>query len=133
MTPTNTPAPASEAADVEPVAWLRQWNFRGATCPADFTDDAQLAELWRGHPQTDEVITLTPLAEAESTIRSLKERLAEAEKVLEPFANEADQWEGYDDGECLVEGWENGPSSSITVGDLRHARAFLTKHKEGQP
>jgi len=42
----------------KPVAWRREWNFKGRPCAVEFTDSPDLAEQWRTHPQTDRV---TPL------------------------------------------------------------------------
>lgn len=52
------------------------------------------------------------------------DRLKEA---LTPFAESADGWDGYQDSEALVEGW-NGSlelQTKLTVSDLRKAREAL--------
>lgn len=64
--------------------------------------------------------------------------LKEAIEALRPFAREADEWgEMIDDTEIPVftheflDGLISREPASYTVGDLRRARAFITKH-EGQ-
>lgn len=54
--------------------------------------------------------------------------LAEARKVIEPFAKEATEWEKFDNEETLVEAFPGGPDTGITVGDLRAARAWLSSN-----
>lgn len=75
---------------------------------------------------------------AEATNRSLEERLAEERaetvKVLEPFAEAAEETDANDDYSAAPI-WEHPVSMNITIGHLRAARrrrAFLTKLKEGQ-
>ena len=50
--------------------------------------------------------------------------------ALEPFALEADAWEGFSPDENLVEGWPGGPGSEITVAHLREARRIYTVLKD---
>lgn len=66
----------------EAVAWMRSWNFKGNPCPVEFTDDAELADQWRGHPQTDKVTPLytTPVSDiaAEGGRKLTLDRVADA-------------------------------------------------------
>lgn len=58
----------------------------------------------------------------QTRLRGTEVRLAEALKALEPFADEAPKWRDMLDSENLVEGWNGGPESTLTVGHLRIAR-----------
>ena len=60
-------------------------------------------------------------------IASLRARIEELERALDPFAKEAAHWETFNEDEPLVEGFEEY-DGNITVGDLRRAR---TAHKGG--
>lgn len=55
---TLEPAAPEGRQDDKPVAWVRKWNFRGTPRADEFTDNADRAEQWRTHPQTNEVIPL---------------------------------------------------------------------------
>lgn len=63
-------------------------------------------------------------AAKDAEIAALKK---EAADVVRPFADEAKQWDRWTDQEHLVEDWNDGPDSSLTVGHLRAARSFLDK------
>ena len=52
-------------------------------------------------------------------------RIKALEEGLRPFANEAELWIGYEETELLVEPWNNGPPSAITVLNLRQAHRLL--------
>ena len=45
--------------------------------------------------------------------------------ALKPFADEAERWNHFSDEETLVEVWDDGPDSQITVGDLRKAHTIF--------
>ena len=64
------------------------------------------------------------LAAKDAEIAALKK---EAADVVRPFADEAKQWDRWTDQEHLVEDWNDGADSSLTVGHLRAARSFLDK------
>lgn len=53
--------------------------------------------------------------------------LKEAGKALEPFAQEADAWEGYSDIEAIVEDFPSYCGRNIRVSDLRAARSIASK------
>ncbi|OBQ68945.1 hypothetical protein EFV37_29345 [Mesorhizobium loti] len=63
----------------------------------------------------DDIRKLNTRAEAAES------QLEMARKALEPFAREAEVWGGYDETEALVEGWNGGPASQLTVAHLRAA------------
>jgi hypothetical protein len=92
------------------------------------------------------------LAEAEGQIQHLEQRLSEATEIIQPFAHEAEHWNGstFADSHipvCDVQGSacrECGhdpdyASAMFTLGDLRRARDFLATmgdrpdHKEQHP
>lgn len=64
---------------------------------------------------------------------ALKAERDELLAALKPFADEAPKWDDFRHDECLVEGWNEGPESTLTVNDLRHAYAIFAhiKVKEG--
>jgi hypothetical protein len=63
----------------------------------------------------------------------LEAALAEAREALEPFAREAEAWAGYDETEPLVEEWNGGPASRLTVCHLRRAASLSSsKQKDGE-
>lgn len=73
------------AQAVQPVAWRRDWNFKGNRCLSDFTDDPELAEIWRGHPQTDVVTPLyaTPPASAgPAAVKALEWRVTDYGDII---------------------------------------------------
>jgi hypothetical protein len=144
-------APAVEG--VEPVAWVRAWNFQGRPCAEEFTDSTELAELWRGHPQTDEVRPLYPssaiarltslLTTATDEFAALRDAstkevarltalLAEADEVVKPFALVAE----HDIGETEDDMDKFHPMDSlyarapvIRVRHLRAARRYQQKRE----
>jgi len=63
---------------------------------------------------------------AEACAERAERLLAEAVKALEPVAKEADEWKEFSDSELLVEPFPR-VDSNLTVGDLRNARATLSK------
>ena len=67
-----------------------------------------------------------PLVKAFSDrIIALQEQNKILREALQPFASEADEWKEFDDTEPLVEGFAE-VDSSVTVGDLRRAKAAVT-------
>lgn len=77
-----------------------------------------------GLPSQQIEMLLSALAAKDAEIAALKK---EAADVVRPFADEAKQWDRWTDQEHLVEDWNDGPDSSLTVGHLRAARSFLDK------
>lgn len=79
---------------------------------------------------------------AEARVAELEARLAEAKKALEPFAATARYYDpgvrshGGDDDQGIASyaSWEvnDGADHSLTVGDLRAARAFLKSMETGE-
>lgn len=50
---------AALSTDAEPVAWIKRSAHKEyGPYPAEFTEDAALAEMWRSHPNTFEVVPL---------------------------------------------------------------------------
>ena len=58
-------------------------------------------------------------------IDALEAENARLRGAIQPFADEAEHWESYSADEQLVEGFPTY-DGSITVGDLRNARAAVT-------
>lgn len=87
--------------------------------------------------ENERLRTLVSASEAER-VRSCSELMArattaeakldEVAKVLEPFAIEADQWDGYPDNEVLVTNYQDF-NGEILVSHLRAARSFLSNLK----
>lgn len=68
-------------------------------------------------------------AEDAARATAAEARLAEAMKVMEPFAEEARAWENYDDSEPLVEDFPSYYGLPLRVCHLRAAHAFIEKEK----
>jgi hypothetical protein len=61
-------------------------------------------------------------------VSDLEARLEKASKVIEPFANDADNWRAIPDDERLVDFSDCGVGSSATVAHLRAARAWMEQN-----
>lgn len=70
------------------------------------------------------------LAGLAARLAKAERALEDAEKVIAPFAFEADQWPGYDEREALVESWSGGPATSLNVGHLRAARKWMEERHD---
>lgn len=111
---------ASDARIAELEAFVKEEGERGDYWFDLATYDVGGApRLWKDRAENAEA--------TEVRIAALELRLAEAERVIEPFAREATAWEKYEDGEPLVEGFPEY-YGHLSVADLRAARAW----KEGK-
>lgn len=76
-------------SEAEPVAWRRELTVTTTTkerLPDDFTDNADLAELWRGHPQTISVKALYDHPDSSSdAVRITDEMVEKAARALSRF------------------------------------------------
>lgn len=67
---------------------------------------------------------------AASALASTQAEILRLKAALAPFAKEAEDWAVYPDAEGLVEGWTDGPTSSLNVGHLRAAARSLSHDGE---
>lgn len=90
---------------------------------------------WHGAgPIKDELTRLrSDLMQARARAEVAEARLAEAMKLIEPFAREAEEWSPEANGGHAFEDSESiAGETGITVGHLRAARKFLKENGNGE-
>lgn len=83
---------------------------------------ATAAMTWKRKYEVADAAAREMAAHCDARVAEMQAQLTEAVEALRPFAHAAEEWHEMGDTRGLTGG------DSLTVGDLRRARAIVAKH-----
>lgn len=113
------------ADKMEPVAWrVRDFAGEWILCPSEKATHTYTTSGKKGEP----LYTANQVKELTDRLEKAEAALADARKVIEPFAKAADATiESDERGDAVA--WEHSCAAAVDLDDFRAARTWYETHK----